>query len=82
MRVRLRFLCVDLPDLTGSREIDISGGATVEQALVEFAKIHDMEDTLNKLPESMFLIGKHTARLDTELQDKDELTVLRILHGG
>ena len=82
MRVRLRFMCVDLPDLTGSQEIDIPGGTTVEQAVVEFAKTNGLEDTLNKLPESMFLIGKNTARLDTELQDKDELTVLRILHGG
>ena len=82
MRVRLRFLCVDLPGFTGDQEIGLADGASVEQAIVEYARLYDMEDTLEKLPESLFLIGKKSARLDTELQDKDELTVLRLMHGG
>ena len=82
MRVRFRFLCVDLPTYTGNQEIEIADGATVEQALTEYSKLFGMEDSLEKLPESMFLIGKAAARHDTVLKDQDELTVMRILHGG
>ena len=82
MRVRIRFLCVDLPTYKGNLEIDVPEGTTVEQAVVEYARLHQMEDTLDKLPDSMFLIGKKTALHDTVLQDKDELAVMRILAGG
>jgi len=82
MRVRFRFLCVDLPNYSGNEEIDIADGATVEQALREHARLNGMGASLAKLSETMFLIGKKPAKADTVLQDKDEVTVMRILHGG
>jgi putative ubiquitin-RnfH superfamily antitoxin RatB of RatAB toxin-antitoxin module len=82
MRISIRFACADLPDISGSREADVSDGATVEQAMVEYANLHQMEDTLEKLPESMFLIGRKPAQLSTALTEGDELMVMRILHGG
>ena len=82
MRVRFRFMCVDLPTYTGNQEIEVAEGTTVEQALVVHASLYGLEDALQKLPETMFLIGKNPARLDTVLQDNDELVVMRILHGG
>ena len=82
MRVRLRFLCVDLPLDSANRAIDVADGASVGQVLVEHAKLEDIEDSLEKLPGSMFLIGNKSAQLDTVLKDGDELVVLRILHGG
>ena len=80
--MRFRFLCVDLPEDVRFQELDIPDGATVEDALVEYSKLFRLEDSLDKLPESMFLIGKAPAYLTTVLQDNDELTVIRILHGG
>jgi|GEM_PF-1463525 molybdopterin converting factor small subunit len=82
MRVLFRFACADLPDVSGVQEAEITEGATVEQAMTEFAKNRRMEDTLAKLPESMFLIGKKPAQLATVLREGDELMVMRILHGG
>ena len=82
MRIRIRFACADLPDVSGIREADVADGATVAQAMTEYAKLHHMEDTLDKLPESMFLIGKKPAQLDSVLREGDEVMVMRILHGG
>ena len=82
MRVRLRFLCVDLPLDSAHRAIDVADGSTVGQVMVEHARLNDIEDTLEKLPGSMFLVGNQSAQLDTVLHDGDELVVLRILHGG
>ena len=82
MRVSIRFICVDLPNFTQSRQIDLTEGSTVEQAVTEYLKLYDMEDTLDRLPDSMFLVGKKTAAHDTVLQDNDDITVLRILSGG
>ena len=82
MQVRCRFLCADLPTQTEQGEVEVADGATVEEALRTYAALYGMEDTLDKLPESMFLIGKSAARLESVLQDQDELTVMRILHGG
>ena len=82
MRVRFRFLCVDLPNYSGNEEIDVADGATVEQALREHARLYGMGDLLVKLPETMFLIGKKPAKADTVVHENDEITVLRILRGG
>ena len=82
MRVKIRFQCVDLPNYRGNLEIDIPEGTTVEQAVAEYARIHQMEDSLAMLPNSMFLIGTKSVKHDTVLQDMDELAVMRILAGG
>ena len=82
MRIRIRFACADLPGLSESRETEVPEGATVEQAIVEYSMLNHMEDSLEKLPSSMFLIGKKTAKLTTVLKENDELMVMRILHGG
>ncbi|MCL1804523.1 MAG: hypothetical protein FWG28_00730 [Clostridiales bacterium] len=82
MRIRLRFACADLPEVSGIQEAEVSDGATVEQAMTEYARLRRMEDSLEKLPESMFLIGKKPALLATVLQEGDELMIMRILHGG
>ena len=82
MRVKIRFQCVDIPTYRGNLEIDVPEGTTVEQAVVEYAKLHQMEDTLGKLPDSIFFIGKKFVQHGTVLHDMDELAVMRILAGG
>jgi len=82
MRVGLRFMCADLPVPAGRHEIEVMDGATVGQALAAYLEIYPVEDPLQKLPESMFIVGKNPAQIDTVLRDGDELLVMRILHGG
>ncbi|MDR0469058.1 MAG: MoaD/ThiS family protein [Peptococcaceae bacterium] len=82
MRVTFRFMCVDLPTYTGGQKTEITDGATVEQAMVEYSRLYSLEDSLTELPQTMFLIDKKPARLDTVLRDGDDLLVMRILHGG
>ena len=82
MRVAFRFLCADLPIEPGSQEAEITDGANIDQALAEFAKLKQMEDSLHTLRQSMFIIGKKPAQLDAVLHHDDELVVMRILHGG
>lgn len=82
MRVNIRFACADLPGFSGNQETEVIEGATVEQALIEHARLHQMEDSLAKLPGSMFLVGKQAAQLATVLREGDDLMVMRILHGG
>ena len=82
MRISIRLLCADLLVPSGVQELDVTDSATVAQALTSYLKLHPVEDPLNKLYESMFLVGSRPAKLDTVLQDHDELMVLRILHGG
>ncbi|MDR0468917.1 MAG: hypothetical protein LBH09_02980 [Peptococcaceae bacterium] len=82
MRVRLRFLCADLPIPPGIHEIDMDDGGTVEQALTAYRQINPAGDPNDTLRESMFLIGRQSAQLDTVLQDMDTLMVMRILGGG
>jgi len=82
MCVRVRYLCVDLPGCSGVKEVEVAEGATVRQVLTEHARLCSLEDSLGKLPDSMFLVGKNPARLDTVLSNDDELFVMRILHGG
>jgi len=82
MRVRIRLVCADLEVPEGIQEIDIADGATVEQALAAYVGLYPIDDPDNTLPESLFLIDKTPAQLDTVLQDNDQLMVLRILYGG
>jgi len=82
MRVGLRFMCADLSVPAGLREIEVSDGATVGRALAAYLDLYPVEDPLHKLPESMFIVGKNPAQIDTVLRDGDELLVMRILHGG
>jgi len=82
MRIGIRLLCVDLPTFSGVQDVDIADNATILQAVTAHAKQNGIEKSLSLLPESMFLIGKKPARLDTELQDRDEVVVIRTLRGG
>ena len=82
MRVKFRFLCVDMAAYSGVQEVDVEDGATVELAIAAHAKLNNIEDTLSKLSDTMFMVGKDPARRDTVLNDQDEVYVMRILHGG
>ena len=82
MRVTIRLMCADLDVPSGSREIEIAEGATVGQALAEYLSLYPIEDPDGLLPESMFLVSKKPAQLDSALREADELMVMRILHGG
>ena len=82
MHVSFRFLCADMPVPSGILGVDIAGGMTVGQALAECLKRNPIDDPLNQLPESTFLIGGKPAQLDTALQDGDTVMVTRTLHGG
>lgn len=83
MIVSLRFLCVDMPLLHNEfQEIEVADGATTEQAVIAFSKLHQMEDSLDKLPETVYMIGSKSAQRDTVLKDKDKLVVLRMMAGG
>ena len=82
MQVKLRLLLADLPAPTDAYMVEVEEGATVEQALAAHLKHNPVEDPHNLLPKSMFIIGKKPAKLDSVLQDQDELLVVRVLGGG
>jgi len=82
MRVYIRFLCVDLPLQSAFQEIEVDEGATVEQAVIAYSMQNRIEDSLQKLPETLFMIGDKAAQHGTVLRDDDELKVLRLMAGG
>ena len=82
MLVHIRLLCADLPVPAGTSDIELEDSATVEQALTAFLAQNPVDDPENKLPQSMFIVSKKPAKLDTVLRDRDEVLVLRVLNGG
>jgi sulfur carrier protein ThiS len=82
MRVKTRFLCVDVPIGLGNGEIEIGDGTTVADAVTMCAKMYNMEMPLKDLLKSMFLVNSNPAQPDRVLNEGDELTVVRTMAGG
>jgi molybdopterin converting factor small subunit len=71
---------MDVP--SGSREVVLAVGATIGQAIAAYRERYAVDDPEGMLPESMFLVDRKPAQLDTVLRENDELLVVRLLHGG
>ena len=82
MRVKVRFLGVDIPPGVGPCEMELADGATVAEALAESVQRRDVGIPLVQLMESMFLVGSTAVRPDRVLCDGEKLSVIRTLAGG
>jgi len=82
MRVKVRFMCVDIPIGLGNGEIEVEKGMTVKEIVTECAKRHKIKMPLKELFKSVFLIDASPATLGSVLKDGEELTVVRTMAGG
>ena len=82
MKVNFRFLCYDIPYRKKDGQANVPDGSTVEEALGIYLKAHDLKFDSVWLDESIFMINKKSAKLETRLSDNDDLLILRTMGGG
>jgi len=82
MRIKVRFMCIDIPIGLGNGEIEVEEGMTVKEVVTECVKRHKIKMPLKELFKSMFLVNTNPASLDRVLKDGEELTVVRTMAGG
>ena len=82
MRIKVRFLCVDILPGKGNGEIEIADGTTIADALAICAKQSGIDMPMKQLLESMLLVNSAPAQPNRVLRDGEELSVIRTLKGG
>ena len=82
MRVKVRFLGVDISPDAGTCEMELPDGVTVAEALEACVQRRDVGIPLVQLMESVLLVGSAAARPDRVLCDGEKLSVIRTLAGG
>ena len=82
MQIKLRLLLADLAVPVTTCVLDLAEPSTVDDALFAYREAYPFEDPEGLFLESMFILDKKPASLDTALNDQDELLIMRILGGG
>lgn len=82
MEIQVKLLCVDIPPDKSRGAVLLPDIATVEQALERYADEYGIDIPVDTFKQSLFLINKTPASLESPLSDGDVLTVMRTLAGG
>jgi len=81
MDIKIRLMGHDLP-IARYTTLQLNAGSTIEDAIVEYLKDNDIGQDLKSLSKSQFIVNKDHCSISKELNDGDELTIVRYLGGG
>lgn len=82
MMVQLHIICTGIFVDRDPLEFQAPEGATVEQALAEYARQSGREELLSRLGELLFAVNNKISPVDTPLNAGDEVRVIRLMGGG